>query len=144
MPRKMYPFAARFNQGQPLYDNSAFLWSTLTKPSRRFTIPSPCFLPLCLVGGHEIPSGSHKGIKQMGRCQTETYYRTDTSYLKSVVLWLQEYWSGPTIQVRPIKTARQASRHVSVRRPLASPNRRGEIIDVPAFLPPRRLSQYRQ
>src|SRR5262249_31104678 len=86
----------------------------------------------------------HKGIKQMGRYQTETYHRTDTFYLKSVLIWLQEYWTGPTIEVRPLKMAPQASRHHSVRRPLASPNRRGDIIDVPAFLPPRKLSQYRQ
>jgi len=46
-----------------------------------------------------------KGIKQMGRCQTETYYRTEASYLKSVLLWLQEYWTGPAvdgIKVSPI------------------------------------------
>ena len=32
----------------------------------------------------------------MGPRQTETYYRTDTSYLKSVLLWFQEYWTGPS------------------------------------------------
>ena len=28
----------------------------------------------------------------MGRCQTET------SYLKSVLLWLQGYWTGPALR----------------------------------------------
>src|ERR1700756_1095625 len=37
----------------------------------------------------------------------------------------------------------QASRQYSARRTLASPNRRDEIIDLPAFLPPRNSSQYR-
>jgi hypothetical protein len=80
----------------------------------------------------------------MGRCQTETYYRTDVSYLKSVLLWLQEYWTGQAIQVRPLEPVRQESRYNSPRRTYAALNRRGEIIDLPAFLPPRNSSQYRQ
>ena len=67
----------------------------------------------------------------MGRCQTET------SYLKSVVLWLQEYWTGPAVRIYPLRAVPQVS-HYSARRTLAAPNRRGEIIDLPAFLPPRK------
>jgi hypothetical protein len=37
----------------------------------------------------------------MGRCQTET------SYLKSVLLWLQEYWTGPAVHVYPLRAAPQ-------------------------------------
>src|SRR5262249_40040034 len=76
----------------------------------------------------------------MGRCQTETYYRTEASYLKSVLLWLQEYWTGPAVRVYPLRAVPQALRHYSARRTLASPNRRGEIIDLPAFLPVRTSS----
>jgi hypothetical protein len=47
-------------------------------------------------------------LNKMGRCQTET------SYLKSVLLWLQEYWTGPEVQVYPLKatalTPQQARR----------------------------------
>src|SRR6478609_7937104 len=55
-----------------------------------------------------------------------------TSYLKSVLLWLQEYWTGPVVRVYPLRPV-QASLHYSARRTLAAPNRRGEIIDLPAF-----------
>src|SRR5580700_5472472 len=79
----------------------------------------------------------------MGRCQTEIYYPTEVSYLKSVLLWLQEYWTGPAIQVRPLKPVRQETRYNSPRRTYAALNRRGEIIDLPAFLPPRNSSQRR-
>ena len=49
----------------------------------------------------------------MGRCQTETYYRTETSYLKSVLLWLQEYWTGPAVRVMRLGRGRslRAFRH---------------------------------
>jgi C4-dicarboxylate-specific signal transduction histidine kinase len=30
----------------------------------------------------------------MGPRQTEIYYPTETSYLKLILLWLQEYWTG--------------------------------------------------
>ena len=48
----------------------------------------------------------------MGRRQTET------SYLKSVLLWLQEYWTGPALRVYPLRAVPQASRHYSARRTL--------------------------
>jgi hypothetical protein len=69
-------------------------------------------LPLCLAGALEIPSGSHKGVMQMGRCQTETHYRTEASYLKSVLLWLQEYWTGPAVHVYPLRAMPQASLNI--------------------------------
>jgi hypothetical protein len=68
----------------------------------------------------------------MGRCQTET------SYLKSVLLWLQEYWTGPAPLFYPLKQLEQGSRHYSVRRTLAALNRQDVIIDLPAFLPLRK------
>jgi hypothetical protein len=39
----------------------------------------------------------------MARCQTETYYRPQASYLRSVLLWLQEYWTGPAVRVYPLR-----------------------------------------
>ena len=74
----------------------------------------------------------------MGPRQTEIYYPTEASYLTSVLLWLQEYWTGPAIQVRPLKPVQQVSAHYSPRRTLASSNRQGEVIDLPAFLPVRK------
>ena len=74
----------------------------------------------------------------MGRCQTET------SYLKSVVLWLQEYWTGPAGRICPLKSGAARIADYSVRRTHAALNRRDVIVDLPAFLPPRNLSEYRQ
>ena len=71
-------------------------------------------------------------------------YQTETSYLKSVVLWLQEYWTGPAVRVYPLRAVPQVSRHYSTRRTHAALNRRDAIVDLPAFLPPRNLSEYRQ
>src|ERR1700726_3181398 len=70
----------------------------------------------------------------MGRCQTET------SYLKSVLSWLQEYWTGPAVRIHPLKQVEQGSRHYSARRTHAALDRRDVIIDLPAFLPPRKLA----
>ena len=64
----------------------------------------------------------------MGRCQTEIYYPTEVSYLKSVLLWLQEYWNGPAVRVYPLRAVPQVSPHYK---------RRDVIIDLPAFLPAR-------
>ena len=71
----------------------------------------------------------------MGRRQTETYYPTEVSYLKSVLLWLQEYWTGPAVHIYPLRAV-----------PLASPhyNRRDVIIDLPAFLPARNVAAHRR
>src|SRR5262249_8682666 len=123
--------------------------SPSTQPSRNhlsgFTVPLPCFLSLCLAGTLEIQSGSHKGVKQMGRCQTETYYRTEASYLKSVLLWLQGNWTKPDPpRFYPLRAVEQGSRYYSGRRTHAALNRRDEIIDLPAFLLPRNSSEYRQ
>jgi hypothetical protein len=47
----------------------------------------------------------------MGRCQTET------SYLKSVLLWLQEYWTEPDPpRIYLLKRVEGGSRHSSARR----------------------------
>jgi hypothetical protein len=73
----------------------------------------------------------------MGPRQTETKYRTDTSYLKSVLLWLQEYWTGPPVHIYPLRTVPQGSHHHHGRNHAAF-NRRDVIIDLPAFLPPRK------
>jgi hypothetical protein len=75
----------------------------------------------------------------MGPRQTETYYRTEISYLKSVLLWLQEYWTGPPVHIHPLRTVPQGSRHHHGRN-CAALNRRDVIIDLPAFLPPKRGS----
>jgi hypothetical protein len=34
----------------------------------------------------------------MSRCQTET------SYLKSVLLWLKEYWTGAAVRIYPLSS----------------------------------------
>jgi hypothetical protein len=38
-------------------------------------------------------------------------YQTETSYLKSVLLWLQEYWTGTAVRIYPLRGAPQGSRH---------------------------------
>jgi hypothetical protein len=77
----------------------------------------------------------------MGRHQA--VYQPEGSYLKSVMLWLKEYWTGPAVQVRPLRATPQPSRHQSPpKRPATAPNRRGEILDLPAFLPSRNSYQY--
>jgi hypothetical protein len=73
----------------------------------------------------------------MGRCQTETYYQTEASYLKSVLLWLQEYWAGPVVRAATIAALFRAED--------ARSNKSADgIIDLPPFLPPRNLPEYRQ
>ena len=108
-----------------------------------FTIPLPCFFPVCLAGTPQIPSGPRKRVKQMGRCQTETYYATEVSYLKSVLLWLQEYWTGPAVRIYPLRTVPQASLHYSVRgrslhQPTGRDNRSAHVLAA------RNLATYRQ
>jgi hypothetical protein len=61
----------------------------------------------------------------MGRCQTET------SYLKSVVLWLREYSTGPAPRFYPPKQVERESRHHSARRTFAGLDREDAIIDLP-------------
>jgi hypothetical protein len=96
------------------------------QPSRNhpsgFTVPLPCFFPLCLAGRLEIPKWSHKWDQAMGR--SEIYYPTEASYLKSVLLWLQEYWTGPAVQVRPLNSVPQVSRYYSPRRTYAARSKR--------------------
>jgi hypothetical protein len=73
----------------------------------------------------------------MGRRQTET------PYLKAVLLWLQEYWTEPDPpRVYPLKQVGGGSRHSSARR--SKLNRRGVIVDLPAFLPSRKPLLCRQ
>jgi hypothetical protein len=59
----------------------------------------------------------------MGRRQTESFYP------QSVLLWLQEYWTEP--DPPRLYALEQGSQHCSARR-------RDGIIDLPAFLPPRK------
>jgi hypothetical protein len=75
------------------------------------------------------PEREPQGIKKMGR------YQTEAAYLKSVLLWLQEYWTGPAVRIYPLRAVPQGSLHY---------DRRDVIIDLPAFLPPRNSSAHRQ
>ena len=77
----------------------------------------------------------------MGRRQTETYYQSEAAYLKSVLLWLQEYWTGPAPRFYPLNQVTQESRHYATRTH-AGLNRRDVIIDLPAFLPTRNSSAH--
>ena len=66
-------------------------------------------------------------------------YQAETSYLKSVLLWLQEYWTEPDPpRIYPLKQVEGGSRHSSARRTHAALNRRNVTIDLPAFLPLRK------
>ena len=87
-----------------------------------------------LFSGHASKSraGATKGFKEMGRCQTET------SYLESVLLWLQEYWTGPAVRIYPLRAVSQEPRRCSAGRTYAALNQRDVIIDLPAFLPLRK------
>jgi hypothetical protein len=62
-------------------------------------------------------------------------YVPQNSYLKSVFLWLQEYWTGPSVRVYPLRAAPKVSRHQSV--PRSHAKRVVEVIDLPPFLPAR-------
>jgi hypothetical protein len=73
----------------------------------------------------------------MGRRQTEIYYQSEAAYLKSVLLWLQEYWTGPAPRFYPLNQVEQGGEHSSAQRPQATSNRRDAIVDLPAFLPPQ-------
>jgi hypothetical protein len=42
----------------------------------------------------------------MGQRQTETSYQSEVAYLKSVLLWLQDYWTGPAPRYYPVCTGR--------------------------------------
>ncbi len=76
----------------------------------------------------------------MGRHQTEA------AYLKSVLFWLQGNWTEPDPpRFYPLRAVPQVTRRYSAPRTRAALNRRRDaIIDLPAFLPPRNLSEYRQ
>ena len=76
----------------------------------------------------------------MGRHQA--VYLPETSYVKSVLLWLKEYWTGPAVQLRPLRATPQPYQHHSPGSIGAAPNRRAEILDLPAFLPSRSAYQY--
>jgi hypothetical protein len=80
----------------------------------------------------------------MGQRQTETTYQSEAAYLKSVLLWLQEYWTGPAPHFYPYKQAAQRPSHYFDEKARAAFNQRTERIDLPAFLLPRTSSQYRQ
>ena len=52
----------------------------------------------------------------MGRRQTETYYPTEVSYPKSVLLWLQEYWTGPAVHIHPLRVGFETHACLAMRR----------------------------
>ena len=60
-------------------------------------------------------------------------------------LGFQVCWTEPDPpRFYPLREVEQGSRHYSARRTPAALNRRDVIIDLPAFLPPRNSSEYRQ
>ena len=67
----------------------------------------------------------------MRRRQTEASYQSEAAYLKSVLLWLQEYWTGPAVRVYPLRAVPQGLQHYSARRTHAALNRRAAIIICP-------------
>jgi hypothetical protein len=103
-----YPYYTNFARRQNRY--CKFLTAsvaTLAKPLLDFTFSLPCLFPLCLVSTLQIPSGSRKGIKKMGR------YQTEAAYLKSVLLWLQGNWAEPDPpRFYPLKEVNQDRRTI--------------------------------
>ena len=72
-------------------------------------------------------------------------YQTESSYLKSVLLWLQGRWTKPDPpRFYPLRDSEQGSRHYSARRTHSALNRRDVIMDLPVFLPPRNSAAHRQ
>ena len=69
------------------------------------------------------------------RRQTEIFYQSEPAYLKSVLLWLQEYWTGPAPRFYPFGKV-ESLRH-SAQRVHAASNRQDAIIDLRTFLPCR-------
>jgi hypothetical protein len=104
----------------PLHSSFAVLFSLLF--SRQASNPER---------SHE--KGSGNGTVSI----TEIYYPTETSYLKSVLLWLQEYWTGPPVRIYPLRAVPQGSLHYSARSTHAALNRRNVIVDLPAFASPK-------
>jgi len=70
------------------------------------------------------------------RRQRETYYQTEAVYLKSVLLWLQEYWTAPAVYIYPLRAMPQGAQHGSARRTHTALNRRDGIIGLPALFHP--------
>lgn len=80
----------------------------------------------------------------MGQRQTETFYQSEPAYLKSVLLWLQEYWTGPAPRFNPYKQVAQAVRHHSAPRTNAALDKENAIVDLPSFLPAGSPSEWRR
>ena len=101
------------------------------------------YFPTVSAGTLEITSGSRKRSKANGTVSnrdllfTESVLSEVSSDLASRIL---DWTNGAHVSAQ---AGAKASRHHSVRRTVASPNRRGEMIDLPALLPPRNSSQYR-
>jgi hypothetical protein len=76
----------------------------------------------------------------MGRPQTETFYQSEPAYLKSVLLWLQEYWTGPAPRFHPFGQVEAGLPRYSAQKAHAAPNRQDAIVDLPTFPPFRRSS----
>jgi hypothetical protein len=76
----------------------------------------------------------------MGRPQTEIFYQSEPAYLKSVLLWLQEYWTGPTPRFRPFGQIEQGLPRYPAQKAHAALNRQDAMVDPSTFLPSRRPS----
>jgi hypothetical protein len=99
----------------------------------------PCFFPLRLGGTLQNPARScQKGLKKMGRRQTEISYQSEAAYLKSVLLWLQECWTEPAPRYYPFGQIDQGLKRHSVSSARTGSDKQDVIMDIPAFLPPRK------
>jgi hypothetical protein len=72
----------------------------------------------------------------MGRIQAEL------TYFEAVLVWLKEYWTGPTVQVYRRGGSAIPSRPNNMRQMRLAPLRSEGVIDLPAFLPLRNPRVY--
>jgi hypothetical protein len=79
----------------------------------------------------------------MGRRQTETTYQSEAAYPKSVLLWLQEYWTGPAPRFYTYKQHAQGPRHYAAQSANAGLDKQDVVVDLPPFLPPRKSPVHR-
>ena len=96
---------------------------------------------VCLAGTLQIPSGSHKGDEEWDSVKQRLIVGMEASYLKSVLLWLQEYWIGPAVRVYPLRAVPQASRHHPRRSSHAGLDKQDMIFDIAVFLSRRKSSR---
>jgi hypothetical protein len=67
--------------------------------------------PFRRLGSNPIRS-CKKELNDMGRRQTETSYQSEAAYLKSVLLWLQDYWTGPALRYYLFAPVEQGSKRL--------------------------------